>query len=178
LLGVFSSEFGYFGYISQDGHLVCPSMTRHIFPKCQVPDKDIVFRREIWGGLGGRILLERRSLIKNEVHRVPTGHLPIFRSFGSPILYRSQLIGQFHFANRSTDYDNDDVVLLEQICDFVAPVLNARLRHDDGERARRKAEEELRLANAKLTDKLRELEQVNLAVIDREERMIELKAEI
>jgi GAF domain-containing protein len=178
LLGVFRSEFGYFGYISAEGHLVCPSMTRHIFPQCQVPDKDIVFRREIWGGLWGRILLERRSLIKNEVHRVPNGHLPIFRSFGSPILYRSQLIGQFHFANRSTDYDNDDVALLEQICDFVAPVLNARLRHDEEERARRKAEEELRLANAKLTDKLRELEQVNLALIDREERMIELKAEI
>jgi GAF domain-containing protein len=178
LLGVFRSEFGYFGYISQEGHLVCPSMTRHIFPQCQVPDKDIVFRREIWGGLWGRILLERRSLIKNETHRVPQGHLPIFRSFGAPILYRSQLIGQFHFANRATDYDGDDVLLLEQIADFVAPVLNARLRHDEEERARRKAEEELRLANEKLTDKLRELERVNLALIDREERMIELKAEI
>jgi hypothetical protein len=32
LLGVFESEFGYFGYISNEGHLVCPSMTRHIFP--------------------------------------------------------------------------------------------------------------------------------------------------
>jgi GAF domain-containing protein len=178
LLGVFASEFGYFGYISEEGHLVCPSMTRHIFPKCQVPDKDIVFRREIWGGLWGRILLERKSLIKNEVHRVPEGHLPIFRSFGSPILYRSQLIGQFHFANRATDYDNDDVALLEQICDFVAPVLNARLRHDEEERARRKAEDDLRLANDKLTDKVRELERVNLALVDREERMIELKAEI
>ncbi len=178
LLGVFNSEFGYFGYISQEGHLVCPSMTRHIFPQCQVPDKDIVFRREIWGGLWGRILLERRSLIKNEVHRVPHGHLPIFRSFGSPILYRSQLIGQFHFANRASDYGDDDVTLLEQICDFVAPVLNARLRHDEEERARTKAEEDLRLANDKLTEKVRELERVNLALIDREERMIELKAEI
>ena len=178
LLGVFHSEFGYFGYISQEGHLVCPSMTRHIFPQCQVPDKDIVFRREIWGGLWGRILLERKSLIKNQVHRVPEGHLPIFRSFGSPILYRSQLIGQFHFANRATDYTDEDVVLLEQISDFIAPVLNARLRHDEEERARRQAEDDLRLANDKLLEKVTELERVNLALIDREERMIELKAEI
>jgi hypothetical protein len=28
LLGVFESEFGYFGYINQAGDLVCPSMTR------------------------------------------------------------------------------------------------------------------------------------------------------
>ena len=93
LLGVFESEFGYFGYIDNEGHLVCPSMTRHIFPVCQVADKDIVFRREIWGGLWGRILLERRSLVKNVSYRVPDGHLPIGRSFGSPILYRSELIG-------------------------------------------------------------------------------------
>jgi GAF domain-containing protein len=178
LLGTFESEFGYFGYISREGHLVCPSMTRHIFPQCQVADKNIVFRREIWGGLWGRILLERKSLIKNQSHRVPEGHLPILRSFGSPILYRSELIGQFHFANRARDYEASDVELLEQISDFVAPVLNARLRHDEEERARRSAEEELRRANAQLTDQLRELERVNAALIDREERMIELKAEI
>ena len=178
LLAEFGSEFGYFGYISQEGHLVCPSMTRHIFPQCQVADKDIVFRRVISGGLWGRILLERKSLIKNDPHRVPDGHLPIARSFGSPILYRSQLIGQFQFANRSRDYDASDVQHLEQIADFVAPVLNARLRHDEEERGRRKAEEDLRRANAQLTEQLTELERVNAALIDREERMIELKAEI
>ncbi|HEY2028112.1 MAG TPA: GAF domain-containing protein [Myxococcales bacterium] len=178
LLGVFESEFGYFGYINTEGHLVCPSMTRHIFPVCQVADKTIVFRREIWGGLWGRILMERKSMIKNQSHRVPEGHLPIHRSFGSPILYRNELIGQFHFANRARDYDQEDVRHLEQICDFVAPVLNARLRHDDEERARRKAEDDLRSANTTLTEKLEELERVNQALIDREERMIELKAEI
>ncbi len=178
LLGVFQSEFGYFGYISQEGHLVCPSMTRHIFPQCQVADKTITFRREIWGGLWGRILLERKSLIKNDSHRVPEGHLPIGRSFGSPILYRGELIGQFHFANREHDYAESDVALLEQICDFVAPVLSARLRHDEELRGREAAEAELRRTNLQLTDKLSELEQVNQALIDREERMIELKAEI
>jgi GAF domain-containing protein len=178
LLGLFESEFGYFGYISQDGHLVCPSMTRHIFPQCQVADKNIVFRREIWGGLWGRILMERKSLIKNAAHRVPHGHLPIHRSFGSPILYRGELIGQFHFANRPRDYDESDVELLEQISNFVAPVLNARLRHDEEQIARRAAEESLRQVNADLREKLSELERVNLALIDREERMIELKAEL
>ena len=178
LLGLFESEFGYFGYISREGHLVCPSMTRHIFPQCQVPDKDIVFRREIWGGLWGRILLERKSLIKNLAHGVPHGHLPIHRSFGSPILYRNELIGQFHFANRERDYGADDVALLEQICSFVAPVLNARLRHDEEQTARIRMEEELRRANQELSEKIAELERVNLALIEREERMLELKAEI
>ncbi|HEX4335250.1 MAG TPA: GAF domain-containing protein [Polyangiaceae bacterium] len=178
LLGTFESEFGYFGYINEAGDLVCPSMTRNIFPQCMVEDKTNVFPKAIWGGLWGRILREERSLIKNEGHRVPAGHLPIERSFGSPISYRGKLIGQFHFANRGRDYGESDVQLLERIAGFVAPVLNARLRRDEEERGRRKAEEELLRANVDLKDKLRELERLNDALIDREERMIELKAEI
>ncbi len=178
LLQVFESEFGYFGYINQMGDLVCPSMTRNIFPQCQVADKDIVFPRAIWGGLWGRILKERVPLIKNAAHGVPMGHLPIHRSFGSPILFRGELIGQFHFANRAYDYEQGDLTLLEQLCSFVAPVLNARLRRDEEERARRTAEERLLKANVELTAKVRELERLNEALVDREERMIELKAEL
>lgn len=172
---VFDSEFGYFGYIDSAGDLVCPSMTREIFPKCQVPDKDVVFPRAIWGGLWGRILMEERSLIKNTAHRVPEGHLPIRNSFGSPILYRGQLIGQIHLANRDAGYDADDVELLEQVCSFLAPVLNARLVRDEEMRRRQQIESELRSANEQLRDKLDQLERLNAALIDREERMIELK---
>jgi GAF domain-containing protein len=178
LLGVFESEFGYFGYINSAGDLVCPSMTRNIFPACQVPDKDIVFPRAVWGGLWGRILVERRSLIKNDAHQVPQGHLPIHRSFGSPILYRGALIGQFHFANRATPYTDADVQLLERTCEFIAPVLNARLRHDDEQRRRAQLQEELAQANQQLRAKVEELERLTAALLDREDRMIELKAEI
>ena len=178
LLGVFASEFGYFGYINSVGDLVCPSMTRHIFPACQVPDKDVVFPRAIWGGLWGQILLERRPLMKNAVHKVPIGHLPIGRSFGAPILYRSTLIGQLHFANRPTDYTDDDLALLVQTCEFIAPVLDARVRHDEQQRARAQLQIDLESANEKLLTKVSELERLNEALLDREERMIELKAEL
>lgn len=178
LLGVFDSEFGYFGYINSAGDLVCPSMTRHIFPACQVPDKDVVFPRAVWGGLWGRILIERRSLTKNVVHKVPIGHLPIARSFGCPILYRGELIGQLHFANRPHDYTDADVALLEQTCAFLAPIVDARVRHDEQQRARAQLQADLEAANAALRLKIDELEQLNAALIDREERMIELKAEL
>lgn len=178
MLSVFESEFGYFGYINAAGDLVCPSMTRQIFEACQVPEKDVVFPRAIWGGLWGRILVERRSLIKNDLHQVPQGHLPIQRSFGSPILYRGALIGQFHFANRATDYTDADVQLLERTCAFIAPVLDARLRHDEQQRHRAELQRELEATNERLRAKIDELEQFAAALVDREERMIELKAEI
>ena len=159
LLDCFSSEFGYFGYINTAGDLVCPSMTRHIFPACQVSDKHIVFPRSIWGGLWGRILTEKRALTKNDAHEVPDGHLPIRRSFGVPILYHGQLIGLFHLANSQSDYGSQDIALLQQIADFIAPVLNARLRRDEECLARKQAEEQLRVANAELRESQLTLEQ-------------------
>ena len=178
LLSVFDSEFGFFGYINTSGDLVCPSMTRRIFPSCQIPDKDIVFERANWGGLWGRILTDRVALLKNDSHVVPEGHLPLYRSMGAPILYRGQLIGQIQLANRKEDYCQEDLRLLERICDFLAPVLNARLRHDEQVIERRRVERELREANEALEAKVIELERLTDAMIDREERMIELKEEL
>ena len=178
LRGLFDSQFGFFGYINSKGDLCCPSMTRDIFPQCQVPDKDIVFPRAVWGGLWGRILLERRALIKNDHHNVPTGHLPIGRSFGAPILYRGALVGSLHFANRETDYTGEDVRLLEQTCEFLAPIVNARVRHDEEQRARAELQGQLEASNKALQAKVAELEQLAAALLEREERMIELKAEL
>lgn len=144
LLEVFESEYGFFGYLNAAGDLVCPSMTRQIFALCEMPDKDIVFARASWGGLWGRVLLERRAQIKNEPHQVPQGHLPIHRSFGAPVLFQGELIGAFHLANRARDYDEADVALLEQTAGFIAPVLHARLRSEEEQLARLRVEAELR----------------------------------
>lgn len=46
ILKAMESRFGVFGYINEQGALVCPSMSRDIWDQCQVPDKDIVFPRD------------------------------------------------------------------------------------------------------------------------------------
>ncbi len=139
LLEIFESDFGFVGYIDEQGNLVCPSMTRQVWDACQVADKAIVFPRHSWGGLFGRVLIEKRCLIKNELHAVPTGHLPLHRSIGAPLIYRGELIGSFHLANRAWDYDEIDAQVLQAIADQVAPLLAAR-----------RAEDELRRSNADL----------------------------
>ena len=93
-------------------------------------------------------------------------------------MYRGELIGQFHFANRQADYTADDVALLEQTCAFIAPVLNARLRHDEQQRQAAKLAEELEVANEQLRSKVADLERLTAALLDREDRMMELKAEL
>ena len=145
VLEAMKSRYGVFGYIDENRAFVCPSMTRDIWEKCQVPDKTIVFPRESWGGIWGRALIEKKSLYANEGLRVPEGHIPIQRALDVPIIYQGEVIGNVLVANKATDYNEQDQRSLEAIVGHIAPVLYARLQREIEERTRKKAEEQLRL---------------------------------
>jgi len=146
ILEASGSEYGIYGYLDEKGALVVPSMTREVWGRCQVPAKYIVFPRELWGDSSWpRAIRERRTIYSNEpATRVPEGHIPITRHISSPILYQGESIGLFQVANKGTDYDEDDVRLLEAIAADVAPLLHARLEAAKWEKARAEMEERLR----------------------------------
>jgi PAS domain S-box-containing protein len=141
ILEAMDSRHGLFGYINpDDGSVVFPSMTRDVWDRCQIPEKNIVFPRETWGGMWGRSLKEKKTLYSNKPFRVPQGHLPIKRSMSLPILYHNQLIGHIHVANKETDYDEKDRLLLETVAGHIAPVLHARQQREKLEEERKQAE--------------------------------------
>jgi PAS domain S-box-containing protein len=152
ILEATGSKYGVFGYIDEGGQLVCPSMTREIWDQCQIPDKDIVFPRETWGGIWGRALLEAKSFYSNGPMRVPEGHVPIRRAVAVPIIHQGEAIGILEVANKETDYDEQDQELLEGVAEYIAPVLRARLQRDREERERKRAEEVLQQYREDLED--------------------------
>jgi len=144
ILETMESEHGIFGYIDDDGALVCPSLTRDVWDQCQMPGKDIVFPREVWGGIWGRALTEKKTLLSNQTAQVPEGHIAIRRVLAVPIVHHGEAIGLLMVANRATDYGEDDQELLEAIAHATGPILSARLERDRHERERKRAEEALR----------------------------------
>ncbi len=142
VLEVMDSAYGIFGYLDEDGTMACPSMTRDVWEKCQVPDKTIRFPRETWGdSIWGRAVSEKRSLYSNEPGQVPEGHVPIHRVLVVPILFQGEGIGQVVVAEKATDYVVRDQEKLEAIAGYIAPVLHARLQRDREDQARRRAED-------------------------------------
>ncbi len=128
------SQYGYFGYIDEEGSLRCPSMTRGVWTQCELPDKSVVFPREQWGGLWGRSLVEQRSLYANDGLRLPEGHVLLRSALVVPIVHRGRLIGQFAVADKPGGYGEEDREALEQVAAQTAPVLVAALerqRHED-----------------------------------------------
>ena len=142
VLSIMQSEFGAYGYIDENGDYVVPSMTRHIWDECQVPDKDIRFPRDTWGDSSWcRAIREKRTFHSNQPSaKVPAGHVPIQRNVAAPIVFQGEVIGLLQVANKDTDYDADDIKLLETISDVIAPILKIRLQRDHQERKRAEAE--------------------------------------
>ncbi|MBD3268197.1 PAS domain S-box protein, partial [bacterium] len=143
ILNALNSQYGYFGYIDEERNLVCPSMTRDIWDKCQVEDKSIVFPQDIWGGLWGQSLKEKSILIANEGLRFPEGHVMLENAMAVPILHHEDLIGQFVVGNKSGGYDAKDRELLESVASQTAPILKARLDEEKYKRERANLEEQL-----------------------------------
>ncbi len=144
ILEIMASKYGFFGYINEDGDLVAPSMTREIMDKCQMPDKNILFPRQDWGGVWGQSMLEKKTIYANKGLHLPKGHVTLSRAMAVPILYQDELTGILAVADKETDYDEKDREILETISAHITPILSTRLQRDIQERARREAEKKLR----------------------------------
>ncbi len=157
VLEVMKSKYGVFGYINSEGALVCPSMTRDIWHQCQMREKEIVFPREMWGGIWGKALVDKKSLYSNESFQVPEGHIPILRALDVPIIYQGKVIGNLAVGNKETDYGQKDLESLEAIANHIAPVLHARLQRDKHENNLIRTEQLLRHRTRYLGERVKEL---------------------
>jgi signal transduction histidine kinase/CheY-like chemotaxis protein len=125
ILPALDSRFGFFGYIDEAGDLVCPSLTRDVWEQCQDAGMGVVFPRAGWGGLWGRSLIEKQTMVTNENLRFPEGHVTLENALAVPIVHHENLIGQFVAANKAGGYGKDDRDLLEIAAAQTAPILFA-----------------------------------------------------
>ncbi|MCF8334960.1 MAG: PAS domain S-box protein [Bacteroidales bacterium] len=149
---VLSSEYGYFGYINDSGDLVAESMTKDVWNECQIEDKSIVFPKNLWGGLWGKSLKERKTLYQNGNLHLPEGHVQLKSAIVAPIVVNNILIGQIALANKTSGYDNNDKKLIRRLCDYIAPLLHSKLKEEQYKQelmeAKDKAEENEALLQA------------------------------
>ncbi len=122
-----NSEFGVFGIIDHQGNLVCPSMTRDIYDRCQVKDKHAVFSPANWVGAWGEALTTGNITIQNEDCVVPKGHIPIKNSLNVPILFQGETIGIIMVANKQGGYSEQDTRSLKTITNHLSPIVKSRL---------------------------------------------------
>ena len=127
---VFSSEYGFFGYINHKGDLVSESLTRDVWNECQIEQKSIVFPKDSWAGVWGDSLKQRKTLYKNGNLQLPEGHVQLTSALAAPIMADDQLIGQIALANKPEGYDENDKEQMKRLCGYIAPLMHAVLQEE------------------------------------------------
>ncbi len=135
ILDFMRSPYGLLGYIEEDGNLVIPQMAEGVLEICRL-DSPATYSPHAWAGLWGKAVREGRTCLSNLSSSVPEGHVSIERALAVPMIYQGQLAGVLAVANKSTDYTEGDCRRLEDIADFIAPVLVARLNFNREEKAK------------------------------------------
>nr|WP_319270752.1 PocR ligand-binding domain-containing protein [uncultured Draconibacterium sp.] len=132
VLNTLKCKFGFFGYIAErEGKtLVCPTMTYDIWDKCQMPNKTIEFPKEVWSGIWGESLIKKKSIFRNENLKFPMGHVQLSNALAVPILFHEKLIGQIVVANKAGGFTENHKHLLDDICNYIAPLLRAKLSEE------------------------------------------------
>ncbi|MBI5231666.1 MAG: SpoIIE family protein phosphatase [Coriobacteriales bacterium] len=153
LLAATGSEFGVFGYIDEEGDLVCPTMSR-MMEECEMDESDkcIVYKQHKWSGLWGRALHERATLVCNDEAAVPSGHVPIHNNLSAAIVFNDGPIGLINLADTGGGYSEDERLFVEGVACRIAPVLYAwvqrRLREEERDRTAAERHERLSLNEA------------------------------
>jgi two-component system, cell cycle sensor histidine kinase and response regulator CckA len=146
ILEVMQSPYGLFGYIDENGSLVCPSLTEDIRAECRMGNKSKVFPEAAWGNsIWGNSLRSGKACCTNQPFTVPDGHIHIKRCLSVPLVYHGKSIGLLTIANKTVDYTEEDLQILQSIAEHAAPVLFARLEQQRATRALVESENRLRV---------------------------------
>ena len=143
------SKLGYFGYINENGDLVCPSLTRDVWDKCKIPDKNIIFPRDSWGGIWGESLEQKKIIISEGNFNLPKGHVSLNNILCVPIIHHEKLIGQIIVGNSPNGYGLNERALLERITQFISPILYLRLEQQRHDREQKVFEDKLQQSEEK-----------------------------
>ena len=125
--------------------LSVPTLSRDVWEVCQVPDKNIIFKK--FGGLWGYGLEHRQPVLSNDLAAdprssgIPQGHIPIHNFVSVPAMLGEHLLGQLAIANAPRDYSAKD----QEVCERLALIYALSIQ-------RQRAEEALRQSEARFRD--------------------------
>ena len=144
VLEVTESRYGLFEYIDENNAWICHFISGDVSDRRRISEKNIRFPSAAWRGVWGKAMDEKKTLYSNEPFSAPEGHIPLLRALDAPLIHHGELIGNLFIGNKDTDYEEHDKQLIENLAEYIAPVLHARLQRDKEEREKKKFEAQLR----------------------------------
>ncbi len=142
VLEAFRSKHGYFGYIDENGTLVCPMISTPQDTSCAVTAgvNEAPMCCHLWKEQNKSVRIFKN--IHNK--QLPQGHVRIENALVAPIIHQGKIIGQLAVADKPHKFTQDDVEFIDAIAGYIAPILALHLENERAEARRCKMETALR----------------------------------
>ena len=149
ILECLSSKYGLITYIDPDNKFIFPTLGAEILEKYDIPGQSLISADSQLADTWNNILRNKKSMIINQLENPIMGIFKATRALFAPIMHGDELLGAVAVADKETDYNDNDRLLLETIADHIAPILKVRLQRDVFENQRRLMEEALKESEQK-----------------------------
>lgn len=122
------SQFGYIYLVNEEtGELTLNSWSKGVMDECLIAEKQTVYKLENTG-IWGEVVRQRKPLIVNNFSQpnhlkkgYPKGHVKLNNWMAVPVFQEGNIIATVGLANKSEDYDNNDIY---QITSLMSGVWN------------------------------------------------------
>lgn len=129
ILNAFECNSGYFGFIDLENgeKLVYQTLKLDQIENCEEQNRPISIAKEDWNEIWGASLQQQESLYTNTTLPLPFCNIPLKNALAAPILYENDLIGQILVGNKKNAFTDRDQQILDEICQYISPLLHAKL---------------------------------------------------
>jgi diguanylate cyclase (GGDEF)-like protein/PAS domain S-box-containing protein len=116
------SQFGYIYLVNEEkGELILNSWSNDVMDECLITDRKTVYKLEKTG-IWGEVVKQRRSMIINDFSEpnalkkgYPEGHVKLNNWMGVPVFQEGSIIATVGLANKSVDYDQNDIYQINSL---------------------------------------------------------------
>jgi len=138
-------DYGVIGFFNEENKLVCPS----IYSGEIESDKNYVFDLEELDDIAVSVIKKKTITQRHDVSQLFFTKAEVESMICVPIIYQENVIGIIAAAGKNDSYTDKFKEKLENIRDFIAPIMYSRIATQRYNNARKKAEELLRISEEK-----------------------------
>ena len=166
LLKEIACKSGFIGYLDNNSRLVLPAIVNIDLYRAQLDiNEDYFIDLEASECEWFRAIRERKSLLNNDTHEHSSVHSEIKNILVSPLIFGNKVIGVLVMADKFNGFFENDREMLDGICKYTSPIVEAMLKEQEMRIEKEKAFLELQIAKerAEESDQLKSAFLLNLS---------------
>lgn len=145
LLNKLGFKYGLFGIVNESETLIIKYLSEGVFENCNMENKELIFFKNQWGGIWGESLKSGMTMFSNSNLNTPEKHISLLNALSTPIVHDGKTYGLILLANKDVDINSNDVNLINELSEYVAPIYSANIKAEKEEKARIAAESDLQM---------------------------------